>query len=262
MFFLKKRDFENAYKMMDSYIDCARQPLFTDLHYDENDSLCISSAFWTIICGYKLNDFDQALKYLDIAMKGDRYKNKILHYLVEIYQQKYDTVNYLKALHDGFDLDKKTSFFFTRLVDYYNNENQLDSALNIINSALESDGNNTLFLSAKSSILLNMGQYPECIEVSDKALAIDESLTDVYFNAGISYFNQAVLLENDVKLYKTSREQILDFYRKALPYLESYRQLAPDQKEKWASPLYNIYFNLNMGSQFEEISKVVQELKQ
>ena len=52
-----------------------------------------------------------------------------------------------------------------------------------------------------------------------------------------------------------------DFFKKALPYLEKYRALAPDQKEKWALPLYTIYLNLNMGKQFDDIDKLMRGLK-
>jgi hypothetical protein len=41
--------------------------------------------------------------------------------------------------------------------------------------------------------------------------------------------------------------------------MEQYRQLAPDQKGKWAPALYKIYLNLNMGRQFEEIDRLMKE---
>ncbi|MCD8297786.1 MAG: hypothetical protein LUC88_09465, partial [Prevotella sp.] len=130
------------------------------------------------------------------------------------------------------------------------------------NSALTADPDNALFLAAKSSVLLNMGRYLECISASDKALAIDDDLPDVYYNAGISYFNLALLLENDADNYMANQDKILGYNRLALPYMEKYRQLCPTQRKKWVPSLYHIYYNLNMGTQFEEICKVVAELKQ
>lgn len=41
--------------------------------------------------------------------------------------------------------------------------------------------------------------------------------------------------------------------------MERYRALAPNQKDKWAPALYNIYLNLNMGKKFEEITKILQQ---
>ena len=48
-------------------------------------------------------------------------------------------------------------------------------------------------------------------------------------------------------------------YRKALPYMEKYRALAPTEKRKWGPALYRIYLQLNMGKQFEEIDKIISE---
>ena len=77
-------------------------------------------------------------------------------------------------------------------------------------------------------------------------------------NSGRS--NLALVLENDSK-NKKSRKTALDYYRKALPYMEKYRVLAPDDKERWATSLYNIYLKLNMGRKFEEISDILRKMR-
>ena len=41
--------------------------------------------------------------------------------------------------------------------------------------------------------------------------------------------------------------------------MERYRQLAPDQKQKWAPVLYTIYLNLNMGKEFDEIDRLMKK---
>ena len=40
--------------------------------------------------------------------------------------------------------------------------------------------------------------------------------------------------------------------------MEKYREMAPDEVDKWAPALYRIYFNLNMGKQFDEIDKLLK----
>jgi hypothetical protein len=54
------------------------------------------------------------------------------------------------------------------------------------------------------------------------------------------------------------RREIRQLYQKALPYMERYRALAPQEKDKWAAALYNIYLKLNMGKQFEEIDQMLR----
>ena len=82
-------------------------------------------------------------------------------------------------------------------------------------------------------------------------------MADAYLFAGLAYFNQAVGLQ----VNRNNRQLIIKNYQKACPYLERYRELAPDQKEKWGMPLYKIYYNLNMGKKFEEMDKIIRNGK-
>lgn len=260
LFFIRKKDYLSAYNMMDTYLDCAKQPLFVDCKYTNNDKIAFSSAFWALFSGYKLNKPDYALKYADLALTNNLYRNRALQYLSEIYLMNGDTTKYVETLHIGFNENKKSKFFFLRLMDYYNSKNQLDSAMAVADTALTSDKDNVLFLFAKSNILLNMGRYPECISICDTILEENDTLPDVYYNAGVSYINLAVNLEKTPASKRKNRTQILDYYKKSLPYMEKFKDLRPNDKSKWAPSLYNIYLRLNMGKQFEEMSLILQNL--
>ena len=48
-------------------------------------------------------------------------------------------------------------------------------------------------------------------------------------------------------------------YQNAQSYMEKYRELAPDAIDKWGPALYRIYFNLNLGKQFDEIDKILKK---
>ncbi len=47
------------------------------------------------------------------------------------------------------------------------------------------------------------------------------------------------------------------FYEEAKPYYEKARQLKPDQKDLWLNGLYRVYYNLQMGPEYEEIEKLM-----
>lgn len=264
LFFIRNQDYLSAYDLLDTYLDCRYQPLFEDFDYKKTDDTlrCSSAAFWSVYSGYKLNRLDSALKYSDIAVTNEKFKIKTLQYMAEIYLLKKDTANYVNTLHKGFLEDKTSEFFFTRLLDYYNNENLQDSAMYIVDLALSVDGNKELFLFAKSNVLLNLGNYFECISICDTLLARDSVLPEVYYNAGVSYINLALLLEGKDTVKKKSEKKVLEYYRKSLPYMEKYRELMPEDKEKWAPFLYNVYLKLNMGHQFEEISDILLKIRQ
>lgn len=261
LYFIRKNKFSDAFTMMDSYIKCNNQPLFSAKEYAANDSLTRLAGFWNVFCAHKMNDAKKILDYKDLALTNPEYRLSVLYILTETYLNQKDTLNYLKTLKTGFEEDKNTTFFFTRLVDYYNEKNQLDTVSNIIDRALANDKDNKLYLFAKSNVLLNMGKYSECITICDTLLARNDTIPDIYFNAGVSYINMAVLLEKTGDLSKATRNKILGYYKMSRPYIEKYRQLAPDQKERWASSLYNIYLKLNMGKQFEEINTLIKKMR-
>lgn len=261
VYFVNKNDFESAYGLMDSYIDCKAQPLFSSYVAGNADSLYSSAAFWTMFCGLKLAKPDSILKHSDLALTNNKYRRRAFVYMSEAYLMKRDTIKYINTLRRGFSENKKSKFFFTRLMDYYNDSNMLDSAMAIVDEALSCDGNNTLFLFAKSNVLLNMGKYAECISISNSLIERNDTLPDVFLNAGVSYLNLALALENDNKNSNANKNTVLDYYRKALPYMEKYRVLAPEDKERWAPSLYNIYLKLNMGRKFEEISGILSKMR-
>ena len=60
---------------------------------------------------------------------------------------------------------------------------------------------------------------------------------------------------------RKQKKQITKMYQKALPYMETYRKLAPQEKQKWGEALYRIYFNFNIGKQFEEIDRMLKDIK-
>ena len=256
--FVRKKDYKNAYLLFDQYLQCANLPLFARYEYDQNDKLLSSAAYWAVYCGYKMQDTKATLRYSYEALKDKQHYEYMLQYLADTYRLEKDTTRYVQTLKEGFRYAPKFPYFFPRLVEFYADKNQLDQAMSVVDSALVIDPENEIFLYTKSTILLNQGKNKECIAICDKLLARNDSLADVYYNAGIAWFNQAVELDKDVQQSRKRRLEIYDIYQKARPYLEKYRQLQPEMQDKWALPLYTIYLNLNMGKEFDEIDKLMR----
>ena len=113
----------------------------------------------------------------------------------------------------------------------------------------------------------NKKDYEACIAISDSVLARNPDYADAYYNKGISYCNIAILLNDSAAMavggrdYEKLRLQSVAAYAQALRPMEIVRALKPEEKSKWAPPLYRIYLNLNMGRQFDEIEEIVKHLK-
>ncbi len=254
-YFIRKQKYADAYNMMDTYLNCSRQPLFSSYHYPENSE----AAYWALFSGYKQSKPTLTLKYADVAKRDTSHLEYTLQYLCETYKSLNDTAAYVATLKEGIQRYLDYPYFFTYLVDYYNGKEQLDSALVVVEKGLAHDPERELYLFAKNNLLLNLGQYEECIKISDKLIAKNEMLAEAYYNAGVSYINMAFMLEKEKINTRKQREAIIDKYRKAKPYIEKYRELSPDKKDRWAAALYNVYYNLNMGKEFEEIDKLLRK---
>ena len=101
-------------------------------------------------------------------------------------------------------------------------------------------------------------ELQECFALCDTLIHENDSVAEAWLNAGLALFNQGVALDKNPVLSAKKHGQVISFYKQALPYLEKYRQLQPERKDRWALPLYTIYLNLNRGKEFDEIDKLLK----
>ena len=252
-FFVRKGDFKKAYDYFETYIDSPRQPLFSGYNL-EDDSRLGEAAYWATYSGYRMQDAVLTLRHREMALRDSSKRDWTLQYTAEAWHQLKDDSMYVATLETGFKEYPTSSYFFPRLMDIYIRKRKHDEALRVVDYALEADSLSELYLFAKSNVLLQQGQYAQSLAYSDRLLKLNDKMADAYFNGGTAYLN--IALRMDPKKHK---KQIKVMYQKALPYMERYRQLAPQDTEKWAPALYRIYFNLNMGKQFDEIDKILKK---
>lgn len=257
-FNLRRNNYAQAYDFFETYIEADHQPLFTGYDYLKRDTLMPTAAYWATLCGHRMQDVDRTLKYHKLALEDPSKAVYVRQYVCEAYQWQQNDSAYHAALEDGFVNHPDYPYFFPRLADYYNARGDYESTLKLASNALVHQPNNPLFLLAKSLALLNLERYDDCITVSKTLIQQCDTLPEAYYNIATCYLNQALTLEqkNEPRVY---REQIKLFYTKALPYMESYRKLAQEDKQRWAPALYRIYLNLNMGKQFEEIDRLMRK---
>ena len=255
---IRREDYKQAYSYFDLYIGAAHQPLFTDYKYLESDKQIPQAAYWATFCGFKLKDAQKTLKYSQLAL-ADREKSRfVLHYMCEAYQQLNNLEEYVNTLCLGFKLFPTYPYFFPRLADYYKDQGDNATVLQLAEQGLKKHPENELFLLAKSIALLNMNRYDECIAISRQMISANEEHPEPYFNIATCYLNQALALEqlNEPRKY---RQQLTKLYNDALPMMEKYRQLMPFDIQRWGPGLYRIYLNLNKGKQFDEVDRLMKE---
>ena len=250
---LKKGDFKTAFGFFEMYLDCDRQPLFTGYDFMYKDSKMGEVAYWATYCGYRMNDPLLILRHAATAQRDEQKLEYTLQYMAEAWEKLEDDSMYTATLWQGFRKYPKSNYFFPRLMDNYNRRGNYKLADSVVNEALKTDSLNELFLFAKSTVMLNLRKYGDCLKFSDQLIELNPNLADIYYNGGLACLNIAQRM--DSRKYK---KQIKKMYEKARPYMEKYREMAPDEVDKWAPALYRIYFNLNMGKQFDEIDKLLK----
>ncbi len=255
-YYIRKADFQKAFEFFERYIDCAQQPLFSDLNLMNTDTRLGEAAYWSSYCGYRMNDPVQTLRYVELARRDTSRLEFTLQYVAEAWRKLNDYTQYEAVLWEGFRLKPLSPYFFPRLMDNYTKRGNYEQGLAVSDEALKTDSLNQLFLFAKSTMLLNLGRYADCLKYSEKLISLNPKMADAYYNAGTACLNIALRMDS-----RRHKKQIRKMYQKAKPYMEEYRKLAPTEEQKWASALYRIYFNLNMGKQFDEMDKILKKQK-
>ena len=254
---VRKNEFEDAYSFFSHYLDAATHPFFATYRYAQTDSLLSQAAYWATYCGYRMQDAQRILRYSKEALAYEPRTQYVFQYLCEAYQLTNHQEKYLETLKEGFRRYPEYPYFFPRLADYYMSLGKNDSLMTIAEYGLHVNATSPLFLLAKSMALLNTERYEECIAVSKQMIALNEDMPEPYLQIATCYLNQALDVEQKGESRK-NRKQLQQLYSTARPYLELYRKLMPEDRQRWAPGLYRIYLNLNMGKQFEEIDRLMK----
>lgn len=257
-YFVGKQRFQDAYDYFNLYLDCARQPLFSSYNYDENDPRMPETAYWTVYCGYKLQDAQATLQHIDLALKDSAHYSLLLQYLADTHKLEKDTAKYVETLREGFAKYPTFPYFFPRLVEHEAAQGNWNEVLTIADTAIAADTTRAFYRLVRTTALLNLRQYDTCIAESDALIARNDSLSIAWYNAGMACFNQAVEIDKNVKVTAKQKQKMHKKYQRARHYIERFRALAPDRQDRWALPLYTIYLNLNMGAQFDEINRLIR----
>lgn len=260
IFQMKKKAYPVAFDYMDAYLKTNRNP---------KDTIIPRVSYWATICAYNAKNPVNTRRYIDaaIAWADSAQKPVLQEYKARTYVWQNDEKNWLNELNTGVKLYPEHDYFFLNLLDWYNTHHQYEQGLALADSLLDVHHEKPLFWYAKSLLSLGKEDYQHCIQFSDSCIIRDKNYADAYYNKGLSFCNLALIAQqdacNDLKDPKCieDRRVIQSLYQSARPCMEKVRQLQPENSARWASPLYRIYLNLNMGKEFDEIDAVLKKMK-
>ena len=254
---------EDALKYFAAYVDAATLPMMEKENLLEKDTILPQVAYYATLAADRVGDKDAVMKYAQYALKDKENGQFAMQLLTDAYKAKGDTAKWVEKLQEGIVKFPENQYFFANLVDYYSSSNQNDKAMQFADDMLAKDPNNKLYLYVKAYLYHNMKDYEKAIEFYKKTLDIDPGYAEACSNLGLVYLLQAQEYADKAPAdindpnYATAQAEIKKFYEAAKPYYEKARELKPDQKDLWLQGLYRVYYNLNMGPEFEEIEKMM-----
>lgn len=256
-YFLARQGFAPSYPFFDLYIT---------YRYDEPaDSLLRQAVCLAALTAFHSDNYPGTVKHADEAITYSDSSTAaiILEYKARAYSQLKDSDMWVVTLRRGVREYPKHDFFFVHLADWYHEQRDFDGERKLADQLIAATGGRAIHFYAKSKSYLAENDYESCIAFADSSIALQQDYADAYYNKGIAYLNMAVIAQEnsckdiDKPEYLTDRERMREFYRKARPCMEMVRKLQPEKQDRWASPLYRIYLNLNLGDEFVEIDRLL-----
>ncbi len=246
-----------------TYVDIAINPMFEKENLLQTDTVLPQIAYYASLAAAKMTDYPSVLKYAPYAKDDKEVGKYAMEFISTALKAQGDTIKWIASLKDGIQKYPEHSFFFGHLIDYYSNNNKFDDAMQFADDMLAKDPNNTFYLYVKGYLYHNMKNYDKAIEFYQKTIEVDPKYAEAYSNLGLIYCLQAQDFSekattdvNDPK-YKEDQATLKVFYEKAKPNYEKARELKPDQKDLWLNGLYRVYYNLQMGPEFDALEKLM-----
>ena len=257
-------DNKKALEFFATYINIATNQMFEKENLLQTDTVLPQIAYYASLTAAKMEDYPNVLKYAPYAKNDKEVGKYAMEFISTALKAQGDTINWIASLKEGIQKYPDHSFFFGHLIDYYSNNNKYDEAMQFADDMLAKNPNNTFYLYVKGYLYHNMKDYDKAIEFYTKTIEVDPNYAEAYSNLGLIYclqaqdFSKTATTDVNDSKYKADQVTLKAFYEKARPNYEKARELKPDQKELWLNGLYRVYYNLQLGPEFEEIEKLMQ----
>lgn len=261
-FFFAKGKYQEAQQLMAYYLDTPLKPIWGDDKSVTTQPAYINTAFAYQRAAFLSGNYANVANYSELTLADTTYQRNVIELLARSAEALGDTVLMAKRLIEGIKEYPHDTYFFTRLTDYFSANEDYNHALLLADSLLQIYPDQLLYMASRTVSLMNLQRYSEGIEAAKKCLAMDSTLIDIKLYVGAAYckMSSEITLPTNInsKSYREKKQQIQALYQTALPYVEQYRKVRPEKADKWLPLLERIYWNLNMGNQYEEITKLMQ----
>ena len=261
-YYFDKQEYKKAYDFFNQYVEISELPMFEGTQTAEKDSTFMTVQFYAAAAASLAKDSRLAISALERAKNTPYRQYDVYQYLCYEYGEArtaQDSVMLEKTFEEGMQVFPDSAFFLNNLINTYIYSNRNEKALEMLNVAIQKNPNDANLYNVMGRVYeTGLKDYANAEKNFQIALEKDPNLTDALSNIGRIYYNQGVnkLSEanmiNDSKKYQEELGMAKDLFKKALPYYKKAHEAEPEKMDNMIA-LRGIYYNLNMGPEFEAI---------
>lgn len=260
-YFYSRKNYKEAQNHLDMLLRISKSPLLEDDQQDAIAKDLTMNAYKYTYCAFQNKDFAQVERYKSTLFADERYYSSTLEMYARAAKLSGRSDAFEVYLEQGATSFPKNSYFFDELATLYVADERYAQCVELADQQLSADSLSLKAMYLKAFALYKKNEEKACIEVSKQLVASDTA--DVYPEANY-YAGQFIMnrLETiylptrmNSKAFVEAKNEMKNVCSEARPYLERYRKLRPSEHKKWAPLLYKIYLELNMGTEFEDISR-------
>lgn len=267
-YYMVNKRFKEAAQYLNLYLYSAEYPMTSKDFSEENDSMYTRVAYWALAANFQSGNYATVVHYAPVAFKYNRNHEYIQEYVCRSRLALNDSAAWERELKTGVEKFPEHTYFFTALQECFGRKGKYNEALSYADSMIAHNNRNAEYWHAKAFACLHLKRWEKCVESANNVLEIDNTNADAYYIKGLAYCNMAEDANNAMNtsdlqsdVYQENKEHMIECYTLARHPLEVARSLSPKKVAYWAPLLYQVYLNLNCGTEFSEIETVVNKLQ-
>lgn len=225
------------------------------------DTILGMTAYYQGIALWQAGDVNNAVGAFANARKLGYKHKEAYDYALSCAAQAKDNVAIVAIAEEAYkEFGGKDIQYLNVLINDKLSKEEFDDAETLINDALNVDANNAELLNLKGLIVENKGNEDAALDEFKKAIEIDNTLAQGYFNAGRIVMKKVVAQQKAMETmnrsdYAKAKEEILiPLLKEALPYMERAYQL-DDTNANAKRILSNIYYQLGDEEALQALDK-------
>lgn len=225
------------------------------------DTILGMTAYYQGIALWQAGNVNDAVVAFANARKLGYKHKEAYDYALSCAAQAKDNVAIVAIAEEAYkEFGGKDIQYLNVLINDKLSKEEFDDAETLINDALNVDANNAELLNLKGLIVENKGNEDAALDEFKKAIEIDNTLAQGYFNAGRIVMKKVVAQQKAMETmnrsdYAKAKEEVLiPLLKEALPYMERAYQL-DDTNANAKRILSNIYYQLGDEEALQALDK-------